>query len=528
MDAKLHSTLESTTKILSALKQTHTLISRTLLPVYGEIISTKKELARYVLNDGGYNPIGDYVTENTKAYFKFFEDMYKDSEFFSANALGASREYEHFKDFPEIYNIYRKFAFDFYSNKYVLKENHSKDMAYNIPLWYVPVLAAFIRVLYFNKKLDKISTRQFLESVSVEMHSVIFNNLKFMFRTDPNLGNPDTLELLYRFDIGILYEINARYIGFDDPVIIPCIPSANALYCTCITQFRQSSYGSFFTHVIEVYWKSTWKTLREDHTYQTVRNHYTYDTKPLSLIITDRETEAFINNRILDKSHSRFNIISDTFDKIDACLEKCTIDKELNKCFNQIGKIAESYLSKIKDYDKNTLFPLVDQIYRKLEQSSLSQKNIIICYADKKIMYADYSRAFHNIFGIYDMAAIAIKYILRDKSLPDKNKYKLLKTQILPQLKTRNKTDCFNHLRMEYINFHHNLQILNISPTDFQTDLQEMQQLFSIFQDGCSPTDREDGDLCGQFDRLVENIISLCADKDNCFSYIFQISAGDM
>lgn len=528
MDTKLYSTLENMSKKLAALKQTHIFIGNVLMPIYNETIKTKKELAKYIYNDGIYSWNSDSIAETTKSYFKYFEDLYRDSELFAANTLGTSREFEHFKDYPEIHNIYRKFAFDLYSNKFVLKETQSKNMDYNVPLWYVPILSAFIRVLYSKKKLDKISAEQFLECISTEMYSVIFGNFSTIYSADTDLGKPDTLKLLYRFNLGILYEINSMYIGSDDPVIMPYIPSVNRLYHACMVQLRQSIYRSFFTNVIELYWKSIWKPLAGECTYQIVQQNYSYDTKPMAVSLTDKEIDDFINNRLLDRSHSRFNTISDSFDKIDSCLEKCTINENQNKCFEKIEKITENYLSKAKDYDKDTVFPLVNQVYSKLEQSAMSKKDVIICHADKKTMYADYSKAFHNIFGIYDMAAIAIKYILHDKSLPDENKYELLKTQILPQLKTRDKTDCFNRLRMEYINFHHNLQILNISPMDFQTDLQEMQQLFSIFQNSCYPKAKEDEDLCGQFDSLVENIISLCPDKDNCFSYIFQISAGDM
>lgn len=528
MDTKLYSTLEDMTKKLAELKQTHIFIGNALLPVYGETIKTKKELSKYIYNGVICSLDDDYIDETAKSYFKYFEDIYKDSEYFAANAVGASREYEHFKDFPEIYNIYRKFAFDFYYNKFVLKENQSKNMDYNIPLWYMPVFAAFIRVLYSKKKLDKISAGQFLESISAEIHNVIFRNFETIYSADTDSGKHDALNLLYRHSIGILYKINAIYIGLNDPVIMPYIPAVNGLYHTCITQFRQSAYHSFFAHVIELYWKSTWKPLTEECTYQVIQNNYTYDTKPMSVCLTDKEIDDFINNRLLDKSHSRFNIVSDSFDKIDSCLEKCTGNENQNKCLEKIEKITESYLAKTKDYYKGTISPLTEQIYSKLDQLSLSKKEVIICHADRKTIYADYSRAFHNIFGIYDMAAIAIKYILRDKSLPDENKYELLKTQILPQLETRDKTDCFNRLRMEYINFHHNLQIFNISPMNFQTDLQEMQQLFSLFQNGCPPKDRDDEDLCRQFDTLVKNIISLCSDSDNCFSYILQISAVDM
>lgn len=528
MDAKLYAILEDVTNNLTTLKQTHTLIGRVLLPIYGETIRTKKELAKYIYNGGIYSLDGDYIDETTKSYFKYFEDIYKDSELFAANTLGTSREYEHFKDFPEIHNIYRKFAFDLYSNKFVLKEAQSKNLDYNVPLWYVPIFAAFIRILYTKKKLDKITAAQFLEYLSTEIYSVIFGNFSTIYSADTDLGKPDTLKFLYRFNIGILYEINSMYIGSDDPVIVPYILSVNESYHAYIMQLRQSSYRSFFTHIIELYWQSTWKPLTEGCIYQVIQNNYSYDTKPMSVSLTDKEIDSFINNRLLDKSHSRFSTISDSFDKIDSCLEKYTVNDNQNKCFEKIEKIIEYYLSKVKDYDKSTIFPLVEQIYSKLKQLALSKKDVIICHTDIETMYADYSRAFHNIFGIYDMAAIAIKYILHDKSLPDDTKYELLKTQILSHLKIRDKADCFNRLRMEYINFHHNLQIFNISPINYQTDLQEMQQLFSIFQNACYLKDRENIDLCGQFDRLVENIISLCPDKDNCFSYIFQISTGDM
>lgn len=528
MDANLYSILEDMSKKLAELKQTHTSIGIALLPVYGETIKTKKELSKYIYNANTCTLDNTYIDETTKAYFNYFENMYSDSESFAANSLGTSRENEHFKDFPEIHNIYRKFVFDFYSNKFVLKENQSKSIDYNIPLWYMPVFAAFIRVLYSKKKLNKISASQFLESISAEIQNVIFQNFSTIYSIATDLGKPDTLELLYRYNIGIFYEINAMYIGTTDPVILPYIPSINGFYHTCIIQFRQSTYHSLFVHIIELYWKSTWKPLTEKCTLQTVQTNYAYDTKPLSVCLTDKRIDDFINNRLLDKSYSRFNIVSDAFDKIDSCVKKCTSNDDLNKCFEKVEKITESYLSKIKDYDKNTISPLVDQIYSKLEQSALSKKDIIICHADKETMYADYSKVFHNIFGIYDMAAIAIKYILHNKALPDKNKYVLLKTQILPQLKERDKTDCFNRFRMKYINFHHNLQIYNISPKNYQTDLQEMQQLFSIFQIGCPPKNRADEDLCKQFDTLAENIISLCPDSDNCFSYIFQILAGDI
>lgn len=528
MDANLYSTLENMSKKLAELKQEHISIGAALLPIYDETIKTKKDLSKYIYSCDTCTLDGINIEETTKAYFNYFEDMYSDSEFFAANALVTSREYEHFKDFPEIHNIYRKFVFDFYFNKFVLKENQSKSIDYNIPLWYMPVFAAFIRVLYSKKKLDKISAAQFLESISAEIQKVVFQNFSMIYSIDTDLGKPDTLKLLYRYNIAILYEINAMYIGSTDPVILPYIPSINGFYHTCTIQFRQSAYHSLFVHIIELYWKSIWKPLTEKCTFQTVQTNYAYDTKPLSVCLTDKETDDFINNRLLDKSYSRFNTVSDAFDKIDSCVKKCTSNDDLNKCLEKIEKITESYLSKIKDYDKDTISPLVDQIYSKLEQLALSRKDIIICHADKETMYADYSRVFHNIWGIYDMAAIAIKYILRNKSLPDKNKYVLLKTQILPQLAERDKADCFNRFRMEYINFHHNLEIFNISPKSFQTDLQEMQQLFSIFQNGCYPKDKEDEELCGQFDRLVENIISLCPDSDNCFSYIFQILTGDM
>lgn len=528
MDANLYLTLETMSKKLAELKQIHTSIGAALLPVYSETIKTKKELSKYIYSGNTCTLDGIYIDETTKDYFNYFEDMYSDSELFARNSLGTSRENEHFKDYPEIHNIYRKFVFDFYSNKFVLKENQSKSIDYNIPLWYIPVFAAFIRVLYFKKKLYKISAAQFLESISAEIQNVIFQNFSTIYSIDTDLGKPDTLELLYRYNIGIFYEINAMYIGSTDPVILPYIPSVNGFYHTCIIQFRQSAYHSLFVHIIELYWKSTWKPLTEKCTFQTVQTNYAYDTKPLSVCLTDKEIDDFINNRLLDKSYSRFNIVSNAFDKIDSCVKKCTSNDDLNKYLEKIEKITENYLSKIKDYDKDTIFPLVDQIYSKLEQLALSKKDIIICHADKETIYADYSRAFHHIFGIYDMAAIAIKYILRNKSLPDKNKYVLLKKQILPQLKERDKADCFNRFRMEYINFHHNLQFYNISPQNYQTDLQEMQQLFSIYQNGCYPKNREDVDLCEQFDRIVENIISISPDKDNCFSYIFQMSTGDV
>lgn len=152
MDTNLYSTLENMSKKLAELKQTHTSIGTALLPVYSETIKTKKELSKYIYSGNTCTLDGIYIDETTKAYFNYFEDMCSDSEFFAANALGASRETEHFKDFPEIHNIYRKFIFDFYSNKFVLKENQSKSIDYNIPLWYMPVFAAFIRVLYSKKK----------------------------------------------------------------------------------------------------------------------------------------------------------------------------------------------------------------------------------------------------------------------------------------------------------------------------------------------------------------------------------------
>lgn len=518
MNTELYSALEDTTKKLAALKQVHTLIGRILLPVYGKPVNARKELARYVLMDANYKTESGYITENTKAYFKYFEDMYKDSELLSANALGTSREYEHFKDFPKIYNIYRKFAFYLYSKKFVLKENHSKDMNYNIPILYAPILAAFIRVLYFNKKLDKISAGQFLESVSVEIRSVIFKNMKFLF-TDTDLGNTNTLELLYCFDLGILYEINSLYIGLDDPVIIPRIPSSSQLYHNYIVQLRQSSYGSFFTHVIEVYWKSIWKILTEECDYSADQNHFVYNAEPFSLIREARETESFINNKLLDKSHSRFNIVSDAFDKIDSCLGKHTTDEPLSKCFEQIRKVTENYLLAVENYNKNIIPQLAEQIYNKLDQLAFSRKDISIYHVGKEIMESDYAKAFHHIFGIYDMAATAIKYILHDKSLSDKNKYELLNTKILPELAARDKKDCFTRLQMECRTFQHIFKITNVAPINFESDIQEIKALFQIF---CSPEKTAEEDLCGQFDRIVENIKSLCPDKNNCFSYIFQ------
>ena len=75
MDTKLYDTLEDVTNNLTALKQTHIFIGKVLLPVYGETIKTKKELAKYIYNGGIYSSDGDYIHETTKSYFKYFEDI---------------------------------------------------------------------------------------------------------------------------------------------------------------------------------------------------------------------------------------------------------------------------------------------------------------------------------------------------------------------------------------------------------------------------------------------------------------------
>lgn len=551
MNETLFKTLESLTEDAAAFNIMPFRLSETLYPIYGDFITEKRDLYAYIYpkidadsyqeksditsqdmektNKGAYNKIDN----SARFYMDYFEGFYKSSDLFIASAPVFSSEYIRFEDFPEVYTIFRSFfTFMHYSN-YIVRDIHKGTLHYNIPLLFMPAFAAFIRVIYKNKKPAGVTAKELIGKLDDELEHIIFTSFPLVHSGQPEQISESSLKLLYRLNLCTLYKITTIHSSdshwYDPLLVMPVATRLNPAYMQALKLLRANASPTFFTIVLEVYWKEVWKPFLGQTDLQEAKSYYSYDGTPSPAALYQSKELDHVNKMLTDKYNSYFSNLSSVVWRIRKLSAKCATETDTTKHWLKIQSAASKYLDEIADYNKDTLSTLCQNIHECLTRFARSS-GMPIEVTDLKETYNDYKGLFYNTFGLYDMIVFSSKLIAENTSLSAVEKYAMLSKRVLPYLHNFNRETL--HLRfLQDQNFIRSIiPIKNIAPLNFQNDCTLLQQLFLSFRDKCDEAvENEPSDeLGGFFDSLAKKISASCPEDDSLFPVIFHRITGSL